>query len=328
MRVAVTNWSAHLPGLPPSQTLGGWAPGPACPPEAAATLLGRKGLAVKEPATRLALCAVHRALGLPAGARRGPGEPPDPTTAVVASSNLGNVGTVAAVAAAVAAEGLRAVSPLAAPNAASNVLPGTVAIWFGYGGPNLLVCSGHPAGLDAVGLGMLLLAAGRADRVVVVGAEPADPTATALLAGEPAPEPAPELTPRPAPGARLRAAAACVVLAPAAGFPAAPVLDPVAPAPAGGPGSRRAPPISPQADPGRPAGTRPELIAPGDYYPPERPVLDLTGRLGQTYGALGVLQVAVAAAILARAPGAIRIVCGDPADGYRTTRLVRHRGSP
>jgi 3-oxoacyl-(acyl-carrier-protein) synthase len=299
MRVAVTGWSAHLPDLPAGGTLGGWSPGPACPPAQAAALLGRKGLAAKEPATRLALCAVHRALGRPAGARRRPGDPPDPATAVVASSNLGNVATVRAVAAAVAAEGVRAVSPLAAPNASSNVLPATVAIWFGYGGPNLLVCSGHPAGLDAVGLGMLLLAAGRADRVVVVGAEPDDPVAAGLLAAGPGAGPA------------LRQAAACVVLAPA-GPPGAPVLEPVRPAPE----------VLP------PEGPETVLVGPAGCFPAGRVVLDLTAQIGHTYGALGVLQVAVAAAILAGRAGAARIVCGDRADGYRTTRLVRPRRSP
>ncbi|GAA1025464.1 MULTISPECIES: beta-ketoacyl synthase N-terminal-like domain-containing protein [Amycolatopsis] len=195
--VAIRAWSAHLPGqsgpLP-----GGWSPGPACPPERAADLLGRKGLLYKQPAERLGLCAVHRALGLaPVTGRWTPPEP-DPRTAVVASSNLGSLETVCAVARTAGAGSLSDVSPLDAPNVSSNVLASTVAIRFGFGGPNLMVCSGHPAGLDAMRLAQLLLAAGRADRVVVVGAEPADETAAALA------------------GADLRAGAACVVLEPAA----------------------------------------------------------------------------------------------------------------
>jgi len=180
MKAAITGWCVHLPGLAAGQTLAGWDPGAGCSPEDAPQLLGRKGLLAKEPATRLALCAVHRALGLPAKApRRGDG-PPDPSTAVVISSNLGNAATVAKVARAVRDEGVHAVSPLDAPNVSSNVIASTVAIWFGFGGPNLMVCSGEPSGLDAVTLGALLISCGRARRAVVVGVEPADPVATAL----------------------------------------------------------------------------------------------------------------------------------------------------
>jgi 3-oxoacyl-[acyl-carrier-protein] synthase II len=206
--LAVTGWSLHLPGADIAaaavqagdRSPGGWAESvraASCPPERAADRLGRRGMLYKEPATRLALCAVHRALGLPAGER--PSGPPDPGTAVVAASNLGNVATVAGVARTVAAEGGRAVSPLAAPNASSNVVASTVGLWFRFGGPNLMVCSGATAGLDALWLAGLLLTAGRADRVVVVGAEPDDDVATALYATA-------------GTGVRLRAGAACVVL--------------------------------------------------------------------------------------------------------------------
>ncbi|MCI4066466.1 hypothetical protein MRQ36_29485 [Micromonospora sp. R77] len=124
--VAVTGWAVHLDA----------ADAPA--------VLGRKGLLYKEPATRLALCAVHRALGLPDGAR--PGTALDPDTAVVASSNLGNIGTVVDVARTVAREGGRGVSLMAAPNASSNVVAGTVALWFRFGGPNLMLCNGETSG--------------------------------------------------------------------------------------------------------------------------------------------------------------------------------------
>ncbi|KAA2265816.1 beta-ketoacyl synthase [Solihabitans fulvus] len=285
MTIAVTSWSVWLPGLGPAETLGGWSPGPACRPEEAGELLGRKGLLNKEPATRLALCAVHRALGLPPGHRRGRGAPPDPDTAVVASSNLGNVHTTCAVARAVRDQGVRGVSPLDAPNVSSNVIASSVAIWFGFGGPNLMVCSGHPSGLDAIALGGLLLASGRARRVVAVGVEPDDPIAAALCA----------------PGPPLRQAAACVVLEPSGGI----VLDRV---------TEAAGPVF------RDEATPTIVIGPGGDG-----ALDLTRRLGHTYGALGVLQVAVGAALLHERGGAARIVCGDPTDGYRTTRLTSAR---
>ncbi|MBM0240501.1 beta-ketoacyl synthase [Micromonospora sp. ATA32] len=175
--VAVTGWAVHLDV----------AQAPA--------MLGRKGLLYKEPATRLALCAVHRALGLPDGVRPSTGL--DPDTAVVASSNLGNIATVAGVTRTVACEGGRGVSPMAAPNASSNVVAGTVALWFRFGGPNLMLCNGETSGLDAVAAGALLIRSGRAGRVVVVGTEPADADAVAVYPA-------------------IRAGAACVVLEPAA----------------------------------------------------------------------------------------------------------------
>ncbi|QWF84846.1 beta-ketoacyl synthase N-terminal-like domain-containing protein [Amycolatopsis sp. CA-230715] len=179
--------------------------GTACPPERAATLLGRRGLLMKEPATRLALCATHRALGFAPGQVPPPDR--DPSIAVVAAVNLGTVETVADLARTIERDGYRAASPLAAPNASSNVVATTVARWFGFGGPNFQVCSGAAAGADALALAVLLLRAGRARRVVLVGAEPADPVATEL---------------RQAAGvANPCAGAACVVLTGTGGVPLA-----------------------------------------------------------------------------------------------------------
>lgn len=192
---AITGWALHLPS-----GLSGGQDKSDLPPERVHEILGRKGLLHKEPATRLALCAVHRALGLPAGASRNLG-PPQPRTAVVASSNLGNVATVARLARTVAAGDLRGVSVLDAPNASSNVLASAVAIWFRCGGPNVMVCSGVTSGLDAVATGRFLINAGRADRVIVVGAEPDDEIAAALYRRAVAPD-----------QVLLRSAAGCVVL--------------------------------------------------------------------------------------------------------------------
>lgn len=191
MSASITSWAVYVPSVDPQ----------APPSDRARDVLGRKGLLFKEPATRLALCAIHRALGLADG---DPAVPPavDPEIAVVGSANLGNVATVAAVARAVREGGRRDVSPLAAPNASSNVLAATAAIWFGFGGPNLMVCGGATSGLDAVHLGERLLRAGRARVVVVVGAEPDDEVASALR------------------GRPLLAGAACVILR-AAGSPSA-----------------------------------------------------------------------------------------------------------
>lgn len=130
---------------------------------------------------------------------------------MVACSNLGNVGTVAAVAKTVAAEGGRGVSMLDAPNVSSNVIASAVSLWFGFGGPNLMVCSGSTAGLDGLRLAHLLLRSARANRVILVGAEPEDKVAGALYWGRQA--------------RSLRAGAACVVLEAAVGGPAPAVPD-------------------------------------------------------------------------------------------------------
>jgi 3-oxoacyl-[acyl-carrier-protein] synthase II len=216
-QVAVTGWSLHVPGADLAAAMPALAAAdprlagePACPPEAAHELLGRKGLLNKDPATRLALCAVHRALRLPAGTGRSSGAP-DPGVAVVASSNLGNLATVASIVADVRAGRRKDISPLAAPGASSNVLASAVATWFGFGGPGFMLCSGPGSGTDALATGALLLRAGRAARVVVVGAEPEDETAAAV--GPPG----------------LRAGSACVVLEPAGRETAAPRLRPAGP---------------------------------------------------------------------------------------------------
>jgi 3-oxoacyl-[acyl-carrier-protein] synthase II len=195
---AITGWAVHCPGRDG-----------ACPPDRARDVLGRKGLLYKDDATRLALCAVHQTLQLPAGARRS--SEIDPRTGVVVSSNFGNVSRVTSVSGAVALGSYRDVSPLDAPNMSSNVIASTVAIWFGFGGPNLTVCNGATGGLDAISLGQLLLRADRADTVVAVGVEPRDQVTTALWpAGSDAVE-----------------GAACVILERPVGARACAIISPV-----------------------------------------------------------------------------------------------------
>lgn len=287
---AVRSWSVHLPGVDQAVLgLPGDPLGPAVPPERAHELLGRKGLLYKDEATRLALCAVHRALG------RGPAEPrpagpADPATAVVVSSNLGNVAVVRDIVGTVRAGRGRDVSPMQAPNASSNVIASTTAIWFRFGGPNLMICSGATGGLDAVATAVLLLRARRAARVVVVGVEPADPVAQCLhrnRAGGTADRP-------------LRAAAACLVLERSA--EAGPTLGTV--------GS-----FDPAVDPA--AGP---VIGPAKCAEPDSVVLDPRERIGDTFGAAGVLGVAVAAALMTENPG-WTVVAGDPVAGWRRVRL-------
>jgi 3-oxoacyl-[acyl-carrier-protein] synthase II len=141
-------------------------PAPDWAPEAR---LGRRGWRYKDRATRLALAAAKEAveMALPAAP---PG--PFPRTGVVASSNLGNLDTVCRVAAQLKNGTSSDTSPLDLPNASSNVVASTVAAWFGFKGPNLMLCNGATSGIDALYTASVVIQSGRADRMVVVGVEP------------------------------------------------------------------------------------------------------------------------------------------------------------
>ncbi|OKI61477.1 beta-ketoacyl synthase N-terminal-like domain-containing protein [Micromonospora sp. CB01531] len=299
-RVVVGAAAVHVPGIAPDRLIAS-ATEPDCGPDEAHTLLGRKGLLFKEPAVRLAMCAVHRALGLPPGRPTGPA-PGAAGTAVVVSSNLGNVATVCDIVEQVRAGGLRGVSPMQAPNASSNIIASSIAIRYGFTGPNLMVCSGSTGGLDAVRLGALLVRSGRAHRAVVVGAEPADEIAAGLRAAGGTPPGPPQ------------GMAACVVLVPA-GQPGPVRLHSVRrhrapePVPAGGPRTIR--------------------LACGTGDGPDQ---DLAALLGGGYGAAGVLQTALATRWLtdpATRPEGVEdaveavLTCGSTGDGFATARLCR-----
>jgi 3-oxoacyl-[acyl-carrier-protein] synthase II len=223
---------------------------------------------------------------------------------VVASSNFGNCATVHNIAKTLQHGGVREVSALDAPNASSNIVASTIAIWFRFGGPNLMVCSGATSGLDAVDLASILLRAGRADRVVVVGAEPDDEIARKLHRQRGGVSSL---------GSRLRAGAACVVLE---SFFTAPVGTPLL-----GP-VRSGKQFVVEPDEALPS----VVIGPMAAMPSTRfRVIDLASLIGDTYGALGVLQVATAATMIARKPVnsrlSVGVVCGDEIDGWRSTMV-------
>jgi 3-oxoacyl-[acyl-carrier-protein] synthase II len=175
------------------------------------------------------------------------------------------------------------------------VLASAVAVWFRLGGPNLMICAGATSGLDAVAVGVSLLRAGRADRVVVVGAEPDDEVASAVharRAGAPAP---------------LRSGAACVVLEQAA------------------PGLPRVGPVGVMGEP-PPSGPARLVFAPGGGEPSR--TYDVARFAGDLYGALGVAQTAFAAALVGAGGAGARatVVCGDAADGWRALEVVAPDG--
>lgn len=288
--ITITGSSLHVPSLGPETRLLGWSPGPACPPEDARELLGRKGLLAKEQATILALCAVHRALELAPGT--GPhrrGDQVDAGTAVVVSSNLGNLATVCAVTRTAYAGRLREVSPLDAPNVSSNVIASSVAIRFGFGGPNLMVCSGETSGADALAMAARLIRSGRCRRSVVIGVEPRDHVAEAVYSSDDRAK-------------QLFDGAACVVLEQAEGEI---VLGPITA------GMRLEP-------------NHAEAVLASPRAVTEYGGLDLDEPLGATYGARGVVQAAVARqAVASGVATSVRVIDGGRAGGYRLFSVRR-----
>lgn len=167
--LAVTGAAVLLPGL------GVRAPGdePGAPFEFdPREFLGRKGVRYKDRATLLGASAAALALA-DAGVVT---DEPSPATGVVVASCYGNVETVCRVAAEIDAAGVPSTSPMDLPNASSNVVAATVAIRHRLTGVCLSVCNGHDSGWASLLWAWRLIAARRAQRVLVVGVEtPSDP---------------------------------------------------------------------------------------------------------------------------------------------------------
>lgn len=242
-----------------------------------ATALKGREMRHKDRASRLALYAAEQALadaGLldERGRLRGTGD----ATAVVVSSNLGSLRTVCDFTDTIARDTVTGLSPLGLPQTSSNVVAGWIAIRYGLRGPNLTVCNGATSGLDALHWARNLIEARRCRRAVVAGVEPAGEHADKLL-GRPVPDVACAVVLEAAAEERVRDGGGYARLsAYTRGAELAPTVaatESRAPAPVGlrltGFGE----------EPGTSAG----------------PSLDLTARLGDCSGALGVLQAAVAA---------------------------------
>ncbi|MFI6693947.1 beta-ketoacyl synthase N-terminal-like domain-containing protein [Streptomyces sp. NPDC050433] len=244
------------------------------------TALRGREMRHKDRASRLALYAAEQALG-DAGLLDEKGQlrgTADTTTAVVVSSNLGSLQTVCDFTDTIARDTVTGLSPLGLPQTSSNVVAGWIAIRYGLRGPNLTVCNGATSGLDALHWARMLIDAGRCGRAVVAGVEPATEHADKLL-GRPVPdvacavvlEAAAEVSVRPAGGgyARLSAYTRGAELTPTVA-----AVESRSPAPVG------------------------LRLTGGPAHMPATPTgrsLDLTARLGDCSGALGVLQAAVAA---------------------------------
>ncbi|GAA1026873.1 MULTISPECIES: beta-ketoacyl synthase N-terminal-like domain-containing protein [Amycolatopsis] len=137
--------------------------------------MSRRVLRHKDRATRLALASAQRALSAAqltdAGARTG----------VVVSTNFGNLDTVCDTVDTIAEQTYLGTSPMLLPSTASNVVASWLAITYGARAVNLTLCNGSTSGLDAVHWGRMVIAAGRADRALVVGVEPGNQVVDGLL---------------------------------------------------------------------------------------------------------------------------------------------------
>ncbi len=177
--VYVVGRAIHVPGCPPSMFRGDLSDQPACAPEDAHAVLGRKGLRNRDRASRLALCAVTQAV-TEAEERRG--MPVSSSAAVVVGCSFGNVDTVVGVAEDIMESGDRHLSPLAAANLSSNNVSAAVSIWFRVTGPSLTLCSGDRPSDDALAAAVRILRSGRCRDVIVVGVEVASgPSCEAYL---------------------------------------------------------------------------------------------------------------------------------------------------
>jgi 3-oxoacyl-[acyl-carrier-protein] synthase II len=276
-----------------------------------AAVVGRRGLRYKDDATRLALAAVHLALGdagllADDGTLSGSGH----SVAVVVSSNFGNLDTVCAAAGTIARDSVVGLSPMGLPNASSNVIASSLAIWFGLSGPNLMVCNGGASGLDAVHWAAVLIGCGRADRAVVVGVEVDNEVVRRLL------DEGPAAGSRSA--GRIFHGAVAVVLE--------------SPASAAGRGAVTQSQIAGYwrgADvPGSAGAALAAYPVPGLWLIPRRsadrtpaalaavPTVDLSARAGRSSGALGVLQCAAAIGWMDSGRGqTVLATSGSGADG-------------
>ncbi|MFC5286664.1 beta-ketoacyl synthase N-terminal-like domain-containing protein [Actinokineospora guangxiensis] len=294
--VVITGTGVAVPGAASAVDLLG-PQEPHARPVDPADLLGRKGLRYKDRATRLGLCAGLLALR---SARLWTDDGlalPQADVGVVVSSDFGNVDTVCRAVRTLRAETSSGMSPMDGPNLSSNVIASDLAMRFGLKGPNLTVCNGHSGGLDAVRWATVLVRAGRAGAVLVVGVEPDTEDARALSGAERLVDGAAAVVVETAESARERGAPELAALGPyARGHDQASASARLGPAdlvlvPEGG--ARRA----------------------AEH--------DIAAGWGSASGALGVLQCAAAAAYLGSGAGrSARAVCGHESDAYAGLALT------
>lgn len=133
-------------------------------------LIGKRGIRYKDRATRMALVASRIAMS-EAGILEDYAKLDDERFGVVGASCFGNLGITIDAARQIASSGSTALSPMNLPNASANVMPATLAIWFGLRATNLLMANGISSSFDAVAFAVNLINANRADRMLVCASE-------------------------------------------------------------------------------------------------------------------------------------------------------------
>lgn len=287
---------AGLAGLLPDDLAAALSPGrgagPGEPPE--------RGSRYHDRASELALRAVGPALrdaGL-----TGDGAVPDHAVATIVSTGYAVLENVCATLDTIERATVTAISPMTAHAMSTHVIGSWVTIRYGLRGPCLTLCDGPTSGLDAFYWARNMIGSRRADAAVVIGVEPDTEPVARLLGEDPA---------------RLDGAVAVVVEASehAAARGARPYAD--LGAYAWGtdlaetlPGVRSRP-VDLWLPPENPApGT-----APPSAGPPGVRSADVAARLGRCGGALGVIQGAVAAALIdGGAAEAVLAACGGVRD--------------
>ncbi|MFE9564807.1 beta-ketoacyl synthase N-terminal-like domain-containing protein [Streptomyces sp. NPDC006487] len=307
--VVVTGLGTALAGVAGPAELGPGAPGGHGGAGDPVDRLTGRGLRYKDRATKLGMVAAREALAA-AGLTGADGTltVPGDSVGCVVSTNFGNVDTVCETVATIARDTYLGTSPMMLPATSSNVVASWIAITHGLRGANLTLCNGPTSGLDAVHWGALLIAAGRVERVLVVGVEPDNPEVRHLLP--------------PDREAFFDGAAALVLES--AGSAAARGVRPLAGV---GPYARRARHADAVAAvragdgrdlglwcvPGHPEGGRGCASGLGDGTA-GAPAHDLSELLGPSSGALGVLQAVAATAWLSGGAGAAVLATAGTGD--------------
>lgn len=134
-------------------------------------LLGRKGTRYKDRATLLGVAAAAQALDDGAVDT----STPRSDIGLLVTSCYGNLSAVCENAELIDREGVSSLSPLALPNASSNVVATEISIRRKLQGVVLTLCNGHASGWAALRWAMALLASGRSTSVLVVAVEAPSP---------------------------------------------------------------------------------------------------------------------------------------------------------
>jgi 3-oxoacyl-[acyl-carrier-protein] synthase II len=216
------------------------------------------------------------------------------------------------------------------PNLSSNVIASSLAIRFGCKAINLMVCNGETSGIDALYLAANAIRTRRATRILVVGVEPSNEVVKKIMEASASDWPPPGTLPRIGDGsaavvledAESAAERSAVVYAEMGSYsyhPSNHLSQTILGANGGSDGLPELW-LTPSSSPGPSA----EAVGLGlelwKDIPPT--CLDLTGVLGETYGALGVFQCIGACLWLRRHASAKAIATSGACWGEGTASII------